>query len=114
MISDKHGIAIMADLEEAFDSVWREGAICKLYNVVMTNNLLLVLTSFLKHCQYRLSPLIFLVYTVDMTPEEETTTEHELKESKYAEDFTFWKTPFTIFVNIQLGIKYGALNGKYC
>ena len=79
MISDKHGIAIMADLEEAFDSVWREGAICKLYNVAMTNNLLLVLTSFLKHCQYRLSPLIFLVYTVDMTPEEKNHNRTRIK-----------------------------------
>ena len=49
MASGKYGIAIMADLEGAFDSVWRERAIYKLYKVGITNNLLLVLTSFLKH-----------------------------------------------------------------
>ena len=28
----KYGIEIMADLEGAFDSVWKEGTIYKLYN----------------------------------------------------------------------------------
>ena len=82
----------MADLEGAFDSVWREGAIYNLYKAGTTNNLLLVLASFLKHHQYKnfsqttyigvsqgliLSPLIFLVYTADMSADEENTTEHE-------------------------------------
>ena len=94
MTSGKNGIAVMADLEEAFDSVWREEAIYKLYKARITNNLLLVLASFLKHRQYRnlvnnhtgnwsnttygvaqgsiLSSLIFLVYNADMSCEEET------------------------------------------
>ena len=94
MTSNKYGITIMADLERAFDSVCREGAIHKLHKIGITNNFLLVLMSFLKHCQYRnlvntytgnwsntttgvpqgsiLSPLIFLVYTADMSAEEET------------------------------------------
>ena len=46
MTSGKYGIAIMTDLEGAFDSIWREGA-------EITNNLLLVLASFLKHRQYK-------------------------------------------------------------
>ena len=100
MTSSKHRIAIMADLEGSSDSVWREGAIYKLYKAVITNNLFLVLTSFLKHRQYRkvvnthtgnwsnitsgvpqrskLSLLIFLVYTANMSAEEENTTEYEL------------------------------------
>ena len=47
--SEKYEIAILTDLEEAFDSVWRKGAIYKSYKAGMTNNLLLVLTSFLKY-----------------------------------------------------------------
>ena len=53
MTSGKYGIAIMTDLEGAFDSVWREGAIYKLCKSEITNNLLLVLASFLKHRQYK-------------------------------------------------------------
>ena len=53
MASGKYGIAIMTDLEGAFDSVWREGAIYKLYKAGITNNLLLVLASFLKHRKYK-------------------------------------------------------------
>ena len=91
MTSGKYGIAIMTDLEGAFDSLWREGAIYKLYKSGITNNLLLVLASFLKHRHYRnlvnthtgnwsnttygvpqgliLSPQIFLLYTTDMSAE---------------------------------------------
>ena len=95
----------MTDLEGAFESVWREAEIYKLYKTGISNNLLVVLTSFLKcHHLYRkfvnthignwsnttsgvlqrsiLSPLIFFVYTADMTAEEENTTEHELNEFK--------------------------------
>ena len=83
----------MADLEGAFDSVWREGALYKLYMAGIYNNLLVVLSSFLtdRVCKnfvnsYQgpwletqlsvpqgslLSPLIFLVYTSDLTLEEE-------------------------------------------
>ena len=53
MTSAKYGIAIMTDLEGAFDSVWRERAIYKLYKAGITNNLLLVLENFLKHSKYK-------------------------------------------------------------
>ena len=102
--SVKYGIAVMADLEGAFDSVWREKEIYMLYKAGITNNLLLVLRSFLKHRQYRNlvnthtgnwsnttsgvpqgsipSPLIFLIYTGDMGAEDENAIEYELNESK--------------------------------
>ena len=98
-------MTITTDLEGAFESVWREAEMYKLYKTGISNNPLVVLTSFLRcHHQYRkfvnahlgnwsdttsgapqrsiLSPLIFFVYTADMTAEEENTTEHELNESK--------------------------------
>ena len=53
MTPAKYGIAIMTDLEGAFDSVWRERAIYKLYKAGITNNLLLVLENFLKHSKYK-------------------------------------------------------------
>ena len=90
--SGKYGIAVMADLEGAFDTVWREGAIYKLHKAGINNNLLLVFSSFLSDRYSRnlmnshisdwfqttlgvpqgsiLSPLIFLVYTADLTMEE--------------------------------------------
>ena len=40
-------IAVMADLEGAFDTVWREGAIYKLQKAEINNNLLSVFSSFL-------------------------------------------------------------------
>ena len=83
----------MADLEEAFDSVWREGTLYKLHMAGINNNPLAVLSSFLtgRVCRnfvnsYQgqwletqlgvpqgslLSPLIFLVHTSDLTLEEE-------------------------------------------
>ena len=43
----KYCIVIMADLEGAFDSMWREGALYKLHMAGINNNLLAVLSSFL-------------------------------------------------------------------
>ena len=43
----KYGIVIMADLEGAFDSVWREGALYKLHMAGINNSLLAVFSSFL-------------------------------------------------------------------
>ena len=40
--SSKYGVVVMADLEGAFDAVWRDGAIYKLYQAVMKNNMLSV------------------------------------------------------------------------
>ena len=43
----EYGIVIMADLEGAFDSAWREGALYKLNIAGINNNLLALLSSFL-------------------------------------------------------------------
>ena len=92
MTKNKYGIAIMADLEGTFDSVLRLGALYKLDKAGISENLLLIFASFMRNSQQRnlvnthvdvwsksetgapqwsiLSPLIFLVYTADMTVEE--------------------------------------------
>ena len=45
--SGKYGVLVMADLEGAFDVVWRNGAIYKLCIAGLRNNLLSVFSSFL-------------------------------------------------------------------
>ena len=50
---NKYGIAIMADLEGAFDSVWRLGALYKLHKAGISENLLLIFASFMRNCQQR-------------------------------------------------------------
>ena len=47
ILSGKDGIAVIADLEGAFDTIWREGAICKLQKGGINKNLLSVFSSFL-------------------------------------------------------------------
>ena len=49
----KYGIAIMADLEGAFDSVWRLGALYKLHKARISENLLLIFASFMRNHQQR-------------------------------------------------------------
>ena len=83
MTNNKYGITIMADLESAFDSVWRLGPLYKLHKAEISENILLVFASFMRNPQQRnlvtthvdewsksetevrqgsiLSPLIFLV-----------------------------------------------------
>ena len=46
---NKYGIAIMADLEGAFDSVWRLGALYKLHKGGISENLLLIFPSFMRN-----------------------------------------------------------------
>ena len=53
MTKNKYGIAIMADLEGAFDSVWRLGALYKLHKAGISENLLLIFASFMRNCQQR-------------------------------------------------------------
>ena len=43
----KYGVVVMADLEGAFDAVWRNGAIYKLYNAGLRDNLLSVFSSYI-------------------------------------------------------------------
>lgn len=49
----KYGEAVMADLEGAFDIVWREGAIYKLHKTGINKNSLSVFSSFLGDRYYR-------------------------------------------------------------
>ena len=54
-----------------------------------------------------LSPLIFLVYTADMTAEEKNKSGNESNESKYADDFNFWRLHnnyYTFLDNFQFAI----------
>ena len=129
MAKNKYGIAIMVDLEGAFDSVWRLGALYKLYKAGISKNLLLIFASFMSNHQQRnlvnthvdewsksetgvpqgsmLSPLIFLVYTADMTAEERNKSDNESNESKYADDFNFWRSHniyHTLLGSVQLAI----------
>ena len=47
ILSGKYGIAVMADLEGASDTVWKEGGIYKLHKAGINKNLLSVFSSFL-------------------------------------------------------------------
>ena len=125
----------MADLEGAFDSVWREGALYKLHMAGINNTLLSVLSSFLTDRVCRnlvnsrqgpwletqlgvpqgslLSLPIFPVYTTDLTLEEEKPQSQvklsKPQESKYADDVEFWRTHknyYQLLINIQLAIAY--------
>ena len=95
---NKYGIAIIANLEGAFDSVWRLGALYKLHKAGISENLLLTFASFTRNGHQQrnpvnthgdewstseigipqgsiLSPLVFLVYTTDMTAEEQNRSD---------------------------------------
>ena len=50
---NKYGIAIMADLEGAFDSVWRLGALYKLHKAGILKSLLLIFACFMRNRQQR-------------------------------------------------------------
>ena len=141
----KFGIAVMADLQGAFDAVWRDGAIYKLHQAGIKGNLLSLFGSFLEDRYSRnmvnshtsewfetkigvpqgsiLSPLIFIIYTADLTtndpdqadlatiepnqPNEPYQSNEEPNESKYADDLNFWRIHHNIYqlhINVQLGI----------
>ena len=51
MTKNKYGIAIMADQESAFDYVWRLGALYKLHKTRISENLVLILASFMRNRQ---------------------------------------------------------------
>ena len=134
-----YGVVVMADLEGAFDAVWRTGAIYKLHEAGITNNLLSVFHSFLNDRQSRnlvnthtsnwfqtntgvpqgsiLSPLIFLIYTADLTMEEVLSKNTNKKvnptdlprESKYADDVEFWRIHTNIF-QVLLDIQMAIIN----
>ena len=126
---NKYGIAVFADLQGAFDSVWRKGALYKLHQAGINSNLLTVFSSFLTDRSFRnlinsytgewsfsytgvpqrslLSPLIFVIFTADMTTEELGTQELIPQESKYADDFNFWrmaKNFYSLLIQIQIAI----------
>ena len=94
MLCVKYEGVVMADLESAFDAVWKDGVICKLYEGGIRNNMLSIFDSFLCDRLWRnlvntyssnwvqthrvvpqaslLSLFIFFVYNSDLTTEEET------------------------------------------
>ena len=115
LLSEKHGIVVIADLEGAFNTVWKKGTIYKLHKAGINNNFLSVFSSFLSDRYSRnllnshtndwfqttlevpqgsiLSPLICLVYTDDLTMEEVSYDCHnshlsssEPRKSQYAAD----------------------------
>ena len=54
-----------------------------------------------------LSPLIFLIFTADMTTEEVEQLEATPQESKYADDFNFWRIAkdfYSLLIQIQIAI----------
>ena len=121
----KYDIAVFANLKDAFDAVWRKWAIYKLHKAGITNNLCSVFSSFLTDRLYRnlvnsytsdwactttgvpqgslLSPFIFLVFTTDMALEKPEQTPEIPTESKYADNFKFWRTG-TDFYNLLIQI----------
>ena len=112
-------VLVIADLEGAFNAVWRNEAIYKLHKTGLRNNLLSVFSSFLNDRHSRnlvnsytsdwfltergvpqgsiLSPFIFLVYTVDLTMKgtysnnPNVSSQISPRESKYADDVEFWR-----------------------
>ena len=131
--SSKFGIAVFADLQGAFDAVWRKGALYKLHKAGITNNLLSVFSSFLTDRLYRnlvnsytsdwactttgvpqgslLSPFIFLVFTADMTLGEPEQTPEIPLGSKYANDFKSWRIG-TDFYHLLIQIQMAIINLK--
>ena len=115
----KYGIVVMADLQGAFDAVWRNGALYKLHNAGIRNNLLSVFSSFLNDRFSRnlvnshtsewfltqrgvpqgsiLSAVLFLIFTADLTMEDfflnwsNVRLQTTPRESKYADDVEFWR-----------------------
>ena len=109
----KYGIVVSADLQGAFYSVWRKVALYKLDQAGINSNLLAVFSSFFTGRSFRnlvnsytseqnfsytgvpqgslLSPLIFLIFTADMTTEQVVQLEATPQESKYVDDFNFWR-----------------------
>ena len=109
----KYGNVVSADLQGAFYSVWRKGALYKLDQAGINSNLLAVFSSFFTGRSFRnlvnsytseqnfsytgvpqgslLSPLIFLIFTADMTTEQVVQLEATPQESKYVDDFNCWR-----------------------
>ena len=136
--SGKSEVVVMAELAGAFDVAWRDGAIYKLYEADVRNNMLSVFDSFLCGRLSRnlvnnyssnwvqtqigilqgtlLSPFIFLVYTSDLTMEEETPDSNHARndqqnqdptESKYADDMEFCRVHsnnYQLLIHIQISI----------
>ena len=126
---NKYGIAVFADLQGAFDSVWRKGALYKLHRAGINSNLLAVFSTFFTDRSFRdlvnsytnewsfsytgvpqgsvRSALIFLIFTVDKTTEEVQQLEATPQESKYVDDFNFWRIAedfYSLLIQIQIAI----------
>ena len=108
-----------------------KGALYKLHKAGITNKVLSVFSSFLTDRLYRnlvnsytsdwagtttgvpqrslLRPFIFLVFTADMTLEEPEQTPEIPTESKYADDFKFWRIG-TDFYHLLIQIQIAIIN----
>ena len=135
--SGKYGVLVMADLEGAFDAVWRNGAIYILHKAGLRNNLLSVFSSFLNDKHSRnlvnsyisdcfltergvpqgsiLSPFIFQVYTADLTMEDTNSNNPNVssqispRESNYANDVEFWRAHTDIYQSL-IDIQIAIIN----
>ena len=130
--SGKYGIAVFADLQGAFHAVWGKGALYKLHKAGITNNLLSVFSSFLTDRFYRnlvnsytnewvctttdvpqrfffIALFIFLVLTAGMTLEEPKQTPEIPTESKYADNFEFWRIG-TYFYHLLIQTQIAIIN----
>ena len=121
--SGEYGIAVKADLEGVFNTVWRKGAIYRLQKSGINNNLLSVFSSFLSDRYSRnlvnshtsdwfqttlgvpqgsiLSSLMFLLFTAYLTMEEVPYNRYNLspsesRKSKYADEVEFWRVQTNI------------------
>ena len=111
--SGKYGIAVFADLQGAFDAVRRKGqciSCTKQVSLIISQSFPAFLltdsiyrnlvNSYTSDWVYTttdvpqgslLSPFIFLIFTADITLEEPKQTPEIPTESKYADNFEFWR-----------------------
>ena len=111
--SGKYGIAVFADLQGAFDAVRRKGqciSCTKQVSLIISQSFPAfsltdsiyrnLVNSYTSDWVYTttdvpqgslLSPFIFLIFTADITLEEPKQTPEIPTESKYADNFEFWR-----------------------
>ena len=103
--SNQHSISCFVDIEGAFDKIWRDGMIYKLYHAGLRGRMLFYMKSFLEHRRVRsqvnshtsqwldskisvpqgsvIAPILFIFYVTDMT-------QNIGCHISYADDLTFW------------------------
>ena len=126
------GAAVITDLEGAFNNVWRKGAIYKLHQAGIKGNLLKIINSYFIDRKTRslvnkhvtewaetdigliqggvLSPIIFLVYTADLTAnEQQKIEEYKSQESKFADDVNIWRISTNCY-DLQIKMQLAIMN----